>query len=309
MSDSSPIPPRRAPSDAALSQAAGRADGGRRPLGLRRQAGSAGAGSRAAYGTADGAASGSAGARGGAAVFTVEQFRQGVTVGAGGPAQAAGSNAQVAGSDAGAAGGSSGSAAADGLAGSADDGRLAGSGGAAGSARTAEEARTAANGPAPDFGPGAFGRRYRPLGDGRMSDASLRTAELDEAQKLAQLKKIKDSAEEYEGFLMAEMIKSMRQTSFVKTPGGDTYSEIAEKPFTAALTAAGGLGLAETIVGQVAAQEGLGDVLATRPEALGPHWRQRLAPTMMPKPGPRAAFAPGEKPQAGSPRSGAPENG
>ena len=83
------------------------------------------------------------------------------------------------------------------------------------------------------------------------------------------------------------MIKNMRQSPFVKTAGNDTYSEIAEKPFTAALTKAGGLGLSQTIVNQVAAQEGLADVLSNHPEVMGPNWRQRLAPSQMPKPGPK----------------------
>jgi Rod binding domain-containing protein len=144
-----------------------------------------------------------------------------------------------------------------------------------------------------DLPAGSYGRRYRPLENGRMADASLGVKDLSEEQKLGKLKQIKESAEEYEGFLIAEMIKSMRQSPFVKTPGGDTYSEIAEKPFTAALTAAGGLGLSQTIVNQVASQEGLADVLAARPEVMGPNWRQRLAPSQMTKPGPRLAAPPG----------------
>jgi Rod binding domain-containing protein len=136
-----------------------------------------------------------------------------------------------------------------------------------------------------DLPPGAFGRRYRPLANGRLADATVKTSELSEEGKMSKLRRIKESAEEYEGFLMAEMIKTMRQTSFAKVPGGDTYSEIAEKPFTAAMTAAGGLGLAATIVGQVAAQEGLDDALAAHPEVMGRDWRRRLAPSMMPKAG------------------------
>ncbi|MDR1309070.1 MAG: hypothetical protein LBL95_04130, partial [Deltaproteobacteria bacterium] len=120
-----------------------------------------------------------------------------------------------------------------------------------------------------------------------------RVKHMSDEQKISKLKQIKESAEEYEGFLIAEMIKNMRQSPFAKTPGSDTYSEIAEKPFTAALTQAGGLGLAQTIVNQVASQEGLDGVLAEHPEVMGPHWRQRLAPSQMPKPGPKA-WAPGK---------------
>ncbi|MDR2300718.1 MAG: hypothetical protein LBF38_01550 [Deltaproteobacteria bacterium] len=134
---------------------------------------------------------------------------------------------------------------------------------------------------------GAYGRRYRPLDNGKLADASGKVKGLSDEQKISKLKQIKESAEEYEGFLIAEMIKSMRQSPFVKTPGGDTYSEIAEKPFTAALTKAGGLGLSQTIVNQVAAQEGLADALSEHPEVMGPHWRQRLAPSQMPKAAPK----------------------
>jgi Rod binding domain-containing protein len=140
----------------------------------------------------------------------------------------------------------------------------------------------------PAVGPGAFGRRYRPLDNGRIVEARLKTSEMTEEQRLGQLAQIRKSAEEYEGMLIAEMIKSMRQSPFVKTPGGDTYAEIAEKPFTAALTAAGGLGLAQTIITQVASQEGLGDTLDAHPEVMGPRYRARLSPSQMRKPGPRA---------------------
>ncbi|MDR2340442.1 MAG: hypothetical protein LBF40_09995, partial [Deltaproteobacteria bacterium] len=107
---------------------------------------------------------------------------------------------------------------------------------------------------------------------------------LTEEQKIAKLTKIRDSAKEYEGMLMAEMIKSMRQTPMAKTPGSDTYSEIAEKPFTAALTAAGGLGLADRIVEDVARQEGLLGTLAEHPEVMGPNWNPRISPSKMYKP-------------------------
>jgi Rod binding domain-containing protein len=139
-----------------------------------------------------------------------------------------------------------------------------------------------------DLPAGSFGRRYRPVADGRLANASERVKHMTDEEKIAKLNQLKKSAEEYEGLLLTEMIKSMRQSPFVKTPGGDTYSEIAEKPFTAAITAAGGLGLSQTIVNQVAAQEGLDDLLAARPEVMGPGWRQRLAPSQMLKPGPRA---------------------
>ncbi|MDR1036775.1 MAG: hypothetical protein LBT40_09425 [Deltaproteobacteria bacterium] len=107
---------------------------------------------------------------------------------------------------------------------------------------------------------------------------------MSEEERVAKLRKIRESAQEYEGLLMAEMIKQMRQKPMAKTPGSETLSEIAEKPFTAALTAAGGLGLADKIVEDVAAQEGLAATLADHPEVMGPNWRQRIAPSRLYKP-------------------------
>ncbi|MDR2459708.1 MAG: hypothetical protein LBE38_02835 [Deltaproteobacteria bacterium] len=122
---------------------------------------------------------------------------------------------------------------------------------------------------------GSASGRYEPL--------SYRIAHsggnLSEEEQLAKLQKIRDSAREYEGLLMAEMIKAMRQSPFSEEPGSDTYAEIAEKPFTAALTKAGGLGLADKIVEDVAAQEGLSGVLAAHPEVMGPNWKMRIAPS------------------------------
>ncbi|MDR2613371.1 MAG: hypothetical protein LBG06_11360 [Deltaproteobacteria bacterium] len=107
---------------------------------------------------------------------------------------------------------------------------------------------------------------------------------LSEEEKAAKLRKIRESAQEYEGLLVAEMIKLMRQKPMAKTPGSDTLSEIAEKPFTAALMAAGGLGLADRIVEDVAAQEGLAGTLEAHPEIMGPGWRARIAPSRRYKP-------------------------
>ncbi|MDR2349495.1 MAG: hypothetical protein LBF41_02555, partial [Deltaproteobacteria bacterium] len=108
---------------------------------------------------------------------------------------------------------------------------------------------------------------------------SISGGNLTEEQKVAKLKKIRDSAKEYEGLLMAEMIKSMRQKPLKKTAGSDTFTEIAEKPFTAALTAAGGLGLADKIIEDVAGQEGLSATLEEHPEIMGANWKMRIAPS------------------------------
>jgi Rod binding domain-containing protein len=135
---------------------------------------------------------------------------------------------------------------------------------------------------------------------------------LSEGQRVAKLQKIRDSAQEYEGMLMTEMIKLMRQSPLTKTAGSDTYSEIAEKPFTAALAAAGGLGLADKIVEDVARQEGLLGTLEEHPEIMGPNWRARISPSRMYKPagmaGDGQARAGEEGPQA-PPGEAGPEAG
>jgi Rod binding domain-containing protein len=110
-----------------------------------------------------------------------------------------------------------------------------------------------------------------------------KSADLTEEEKIGQLKKIKKSAEDYEGLLLKEMIKNLRQSPLAKTTGSETYSEIAEKPFTAAITAAGGLGLAEKIVSDVARQEGLSETLSEHPEIMGPKYRAKIAPSRMRK--------------------------
>ncbi|MDR1394842.1 MAG: hypothetical protein LBK52_01560 [Deltaproteobacteria bacterium] len=157
---------------------------------------------------------------------------------------------------------------------------------AAGSGKPAPETEAAASlgqpaGPASDQ---MFRGRYlgrKSIAPGRLQGA--KSAELTEEEKIAQLKKIKTSAQDYEGLLIKEMIKSMRQSPLAKTAGSETYSEIAEKPFTAALTAAGGLGLADKIVADVARQEGLMDTLDANPEIMGPGWRPKIAPSRMRK--------------------------
>jgi Rod binding domain-containing protein len=110
-----------------------------------------------------------------------------------------------------------------------------------------------------------------------------KSSSLTEEEKIGQLKKIKKAAEDYEGLLMKEMIKSVRQSPLVKTAGSDTYSEIAEKPFTAALTAAGGLGLSERVVTDVARQQGLLSALEEHPEIMGPNYRPKISPNRLRK--------------------------
>ncbi|MDR3152702.1 MAG: hypothetical protein LBW85_00155, partial [Deltaproteobacteria bacterium] len=165
--------------------------------------------------------------------------------------------------------------------------------GGPGEAGAPEAAEGAGEAPAPGQASGtspqeAGGEARSPLrGQPHVPKSWLRAQNgngLSEEEKVAKLQKIRKSAQDYEGLLMAEMIKQMRQKPMAKTPGSDTFSEIAEKPFTAALTAAGGLGLADKIVEDVAAQEGLSGTLADHPEVMGPNWRQRIAPSRLYKP-------------------------
>jgi Rod binding domain-containing protein len=129
----------------------------------------------------------------------------------------------------------------------------------------------------------AMGRYFGRKTQGAAASLRNKGSDLTEEEKIGQLKKIKQSAEDYEGLLMKEMIKSLRQSPFVKTAGSETYSEIAEKPFTAALTAAGGLGLSEKIVADVARQEGLTETLKEHPEIMGPNYRAKISPSRMRK--------------------------
>ena len=76
-------------------------------------------------------------------------------------------------------------------------------------------------------------------------------------EQVEQLRKIRKSSIEYESVLLDQLVKQMRQSPLAKTPGGDTFSDIAEQPFRDFLSQAGGLGLADSITSQVARQRGL----------------------------------------------------
>ena len=102
-------------------------------------------------------------------------------------------------------------------------------------------------------------------------------------EQVAQLSKIRKSAVEYESVLMDQFVKQMRQSPLVKTPGGDTFSDIAEQPFRDFLSKAGGLGLADSITSQVARQQGLEQTLHDYPEIMGPGWRPTIPPNLMKK--------------------------
>lgn len=102
-------------------------------------------------------------------------------------------------------------------------------------------------------------------------------------EQIAQLGQIRKSAVEYESFFVDHLVKQMRQSPLAKTPGGDTFSDIAEQPFRDFLSQAGGLGLADTIVQQVARQEGLEQTLHEYPGIMSSNWRPDIAPNMLKK--------------------------
>lgn len=102
-------------------------------------------------------------------------------------------------------------------------------------------------------------------------------------EQIEQLGQIRKSAVEYESFFVDHLVKQMRQSPLAKTPGGDTFSDIAEQPFRDFLSQAGGLGLADTIVQQVARQEGLEQTLHEYPGIMGSNWRPDIAPNMLKK--------------------------
>ncbi|MDR2935617.1 MAG: hypothetical protein LBV70_07075 [Candidatus Adiutrix sp.] len=155
------------------------------------------------------------------------------------------------------------------------------------------------------------GRTLRERAAGRQapkaSARQSRSAGLSPAERLQKLAKIKKSATDYEAIFIDQLVKLMRPSALAHTPGGETFSEIAEQPFRDFLSRAGGLGLADTMVGQIARQEGLEQTLQEHPEVMGPSWR----PTIPGNPGPRtyerltlapAAFAPqGLGPNSGPP--------
>ncbi|MDL2226832.1 hypothetical protein LJB86_04175 [Deltaproteobacteria bacterium OttesenSCG-928-M10] len=116
----------------------------------------------------------------------------------------------------------------------------------------------------------------------------------DQLKKLGQIQK---SAVEYEAFFVDHLVKQMRQSPLAKTPGGDTFSDIAEQPFRDFLSQAGGLGLAGTITGQLARQEGLEQTLQDYPEVMGPKWRNSTPANLMKKPAGGLEIAPPSMPE------------
>ncbi|MDR0882473.1 MAG: hypothetical protein LBP55_08015 [Candidatus Adiutrix sp.] len=108
-------------------------------------------------------------------------------------------------------------------------------------------------------------------------------SQLPPGEQIKKLRDIRKSAVEYESVFVDNLVKQMRQSALTKTPGGDTFSEIAEQPFRNFLSQAGGLGLADTIVNQVARQEGLEQTLQENPGIMGPNWHPAIPRNLMTK--------------------------
>ncbi len=126
-------------------------------------------------------------------------------------------------------------------------------------------------------------QQYR-TGGPAPSARRAQNSELSPAEQVQKLKKIRKSATEYESVFVDQLVKQMRPKPVSETAGSDTFSDIAEQPFRDFLSQAGGLGLADQIVGQVARQEGLEQTLQEHPEIMGPNWRPSVPPNLMKKP-------------------------
>ena len=125
-------------------------------------------------------------------------------------------------------------------------------------------------------------QRYRGKGPAP-SARRAQNSRLSPEEQVEKLSKIRKSAIEYEAVFVDHLVKQMRQSPLAKTPGGETFNDIAEQPFRDFLSQAGGLGLADSIVGQVARQEGLEETLAANPGIMGPNWQPKIPPNLMKK--------------------------
>jgi len=126
-------------------------------------------------------------------------------------------------------------------------------------------------------------RQQAGAGSSRASARQSRSSGLSLPERIQKLAQIKKSATEYEAIFVNHLVKLMRPSPLAKMPGGETFSEMAEQPFRDHLTRAGGLGLANSIIGQVVRQEGLEQTLQEHPEVMGPTWRPTIPKNLGPK--------------------------
>ncbi len=125
--------------------------------------------------------------------------------------------------------------------------------------------------------------QYRGKGPAPSARAAQNST-LSPEEQVEKLAKIRKSSVEYEAVFVDQLVKQMRQSPLAKTPGGDTFSDIAEQPFRDFLSRNGGVGLADSIVGQIARQEGLEQTLHDNPGIMGPNWRPTVPKNLMYKP-------------------------
>ena len=71
--------------------------------------------------------------------------------------------------------------------------------------------------------------------------------------------KLRDAAAQFESMLIAQMLKSMRESSDGSLDGdsgaSSTYTEMAEQQFAQAMTAQGGMGIAKMVETQLGNQD------------------------------------------------------
>jgi hypothetical protein len=144
--------------------------------------------------------------------------------------------------------------------------------------------------------PGSLRQRGRGA-RGPLTGRQGRSAGLSLPARLQKLAQIKKSATDYESIFVDQLVKQMRPSPLAPHTGGETYSELAEQPFRDMLSRAGGLGLADAIIGQIARQEGLEQTLLEHPEVMGSSWKPVIPKNLGPKHGRLTMVPPGLEPQ------------
>ena len=134
--------------------------------------------------------------------------------------------------------------------------------------------------------PGQGERTVREKYQGRSTPRSTRqnrNSDMPVEEQLGLLSKAQAAAKQYEAHFMNNLTKEMFKAPMGDMPGGETYRDIAMEPLRDYLSEAGGLGLADDIVNQIARQEGLERTLQQYPEVMGPNWQPRTPQNLMRK--------------------------
>ncbi|HWB32390.1 MAG TPA: hypothetical protein VG714_04375 [Acidobacteriaceae bacterium] len=92
-------------------------------------------------------------------------------------------------------------------------------------------------------------------------DPASQSAPVAQASTDARHRKLKDAAQQFEGMLLEELLKPMREHSYGEgnvdgdgaedAGGGDTLSSYASESLATAIARGGGLGIAKKIIGQI----------------------------------------------------------